>query len=321
MFHTVAGLPAFPLFRTISNSKLKTKHPFQQNRTVESSFSLLFSTSQFPTSQLLSSDNTKRTMDGDELPCPSPSPYHLSSSSTLLKDISNFKTPKRPPLSLNPQQQSPSTQFFTASKQSTLPRRLKKPSASASASASATAARRKLKAFQVEQSQSSRKAQIRKEQSLKSLAKSLTVWLNFLLESPASCGCHVSFPDAPPSTTTTGKRNTAPRISVGVDSAWRTPKRQRKTGKENAPLPAAENSLRDSLKDVCSFDDLKQRMGVYLSLGTCEDIFRVMNQVTKVCFLILKTHFELAANWFELSCSVHFPCYCFLFLRQLTREG
>jgi abnormal spindle-like microcephaly-associated protein len=42
--------------------------------------------------------------------------------------------------------------------------------------------------------------------------------------------------------------------------------------------------LRDSLKDVCSFDDFKQRMSVYLSLGTCGEIFQVMTQVTKVCF-------------------------------------
>ncbi|XP_050920767.1 uncharacterized protein LOC127138374 isoform X4 [Lathyrus oleraceus] len=218
-----------------------------------------------------------------DLLCPSPTPFR---SSSLLKDISNFKTPKRSSFSLNAQ--SPSTQYFTASKskQTTLLRRPKK---------SSTAASKKLKAFQLEQSHSSRNAQIKKEQSLKSLAKSLTVWLNFLLESPASCGCELSIAgvqiaDASPATK--GKRDNVSRNSVGVDSSWRTPKRQRKTaacssrvGKEIVSNADSQSSLflrlKDSLKDVCSFDDFKQRMSVYLSLGTCEDIFHVMNHVTK----------------------------------------
>ncbi|KAK2359008.1 P-loop containing nucleoside triphosphate hydrolase superfamily protein [Trifolium repens] len=225
-------------------------------------------------------------MEGNDLPCPSPSPFR--SSSSLLKDISNFKTPKRTSFSLNPQQ-SPSTQYFTASKSknTTLPRRPKK---------SSSAATNKLKAFQLEHSHSSRIAQIKKEQSLKSLSKSLTVWLNFLLESPASCGCDISIAgsqivDASPATK--GKRDNGPGISVGVDSSWRTPKRQRKTmttcssraGKENVSAADLQSSsfsrLRDSLKDVCSLDDFKQRMSVYLSLGTCGEIFQVMTQVTK----------------------------------------
>ncbi|CAJ2649516.1 unnamed protein product [Trifolium pratense] len=224
-------------------------------------------------------------MEGNDFPCPSPSPFR----SSLLKDISNFKTPKRTSFSLNPQQ-TPSSHYFTASKSknTTLLRRPKK---------SSSAATNKLKAFQLEHSNSSRIAQIKKQQSLKSLAKSLTVWLNFLLESPASCGCDISIDgtqivDASPATT--GKRDHGPGISVGVDSSWRTPKRQRKTtmktcssrfGKENVSATDLQSSsfsrLRDSLNDVCSFDDFKQRMSVYLSLGTCEEIFQVMNQVTK----------------------------------------
>ncbi|CAI8611464.1 unnamed protein product [Vicia faba] len=227
-----------------------------------------------------------------DLPCPSPSPSPSPfRSSSLLKDISNFKTPFKTPKrsSFSLDTQSPSTQYFTApkSKHTTVMRRPNKSSAAAS---------RKLKAIQIEQSHSSRNAQRKKEQSLKSLAKSLTVWLNFLLESPASCGCDLSIAgvqisDASPPTK--GKRDNVSRISVGVDSSWRTPKRQRKTaacslsrvGKEIVSDADSQNSLfsrlKDSLKDVCSFDDFKQRMSVYLSLGTCEDIFHVMNQVTK----------------------------------------
>ncbi|KAL1334639.1 hypothetical protein AAHE18_11G191700 [Arachis hypogaea] len=222
-------------------------------------------------------------MDGDEAPFPSPFPRQ--SSSSLLNDITNFRTPKRP--SVNPTVETPNTKFFTASKLT--PRFSKK---------SVAAAARKLKAFQVEQAQSSRKAQVKKEQSLKSLAKSITVWLNFLLQNPASCGCDLSIAGVPVGDGTTtmpapkGKRDSGPGISVGVDSSWRTPKRQRKTwsrneyraGNENAALELPNlvfSSLSDSLKDVCSFEDLKQRMRVYLSLGSCKEIFEVMSLVTK----------------------------------------
>ncbi|TXG47059.1 hypothetical protein EZV62_026353 [Acer yangbiense] len=39
--------------------------------------------------------------------------------------------------------------------------------------------------------------------------------------------------------------------------------------------------LNNSLKDVCSFYDLKQRMRVYLSLTCCKEICDVMTQITK----------------------------------------
>ncbi|KAL2515654.1 Hexosyltransferase [Forsythia ovata] len=51
---------------------------------------------------------------------------------------------------------------------------------------------RRLKAFELEQSKSARKVQIEKEKSLKSLVRSLTVWLNFLFENHGSCGCNVA---------------------------------------------------------------------------------------------------------------------------------
>ncbi|KAL2959979.1 hypothetical protein AAZX31_17G014500 [Glycine max] len=216
-------------------------------------------------------------MDCNEAPSPSPSLH----SSSLLKDISNFTTPRRPPFSLTAAK-SPATQFFTASKHGTssFHRRPNK---------SSTAASKKLKAFQLEQFQSSRKAQIKKEHSLKSLSKSLSVWLNFLLQNPTSCGCHLSASNAAPAPATNGKRHGAPGTSVvGVDSTWRTPKRQRKTwSTKKSAATAAEvpdssfSQLSDSLKDVCSFDDLKQRMRVYLSLAACKEIFHQMNRVTK----------------------------------------
>lgn len=241
-------------------------------------------------------------MDGDEPPCPSP--YVSSSSSLLLRDISNYKTPKRS--SRNLSFQSPHPQFFSASKQTPQSSAFRRrpsiaPPSSARTKKSSAAAARKLKAFELEQSQSSRKAQIKKEQSLRSLAKSLTVWLNFLFENPRTCGCDMSIAGmqigdvGSEAVVTKGKRDNGPGVVIGVDAAWSTPKRQRKTwsraegrdGKENAAVEFPNSMflyLKDSLKDVCSFDDLKQRMSVYLNLGSCKEIFEVMNQVAKVCF-------------------------------------
>lgn len=78
--------------------------------------------------------------------------------------------------------------------------------------------------------------------------------------------------------------------------AWRSPKRLRdmwwKRENDNVDLDVdlAESKyllLKNSLKDVCSLDDLKQRMGVYLSLGGCKEVFHVMTLVIKVCSLNL----------------------------------
>ncbi|XP_007026043.2 PREDICTED: abnormal spindle-like microcephaly-associated protein homolog isoform X2 [Theobroma cacao] len=203
-----------------------------------------------------------------------------ASSSFLLKDISNFKTPKR--TSKNSNFHSPCPRFFTASKQtprsslSFRPRSRPSLSSSRSRTAASSAAARKLKAFELEQCHSARKEQARKEQSLKSLSKSLTVWLNFLYRNPKSCGCDVSI---------SGDDNNV----VRVDSAWRSPKRMRELwwrGEESENVAADISgsmylALRSSLKEVCSFDDLKQRMRIYLRLGSCKEIFNVMSQVVK----------------------------------------
>ncbi|MBA0627065.1 hypothetical protein Godav_004618 [Gossypium davidsonii] len=205
-----------------------------------------------------------------------------SSSSFLFKDISNFKTPNRP--SKPPIFHSPCPQYFTASKQtprtSSSFRHRSRPSfaPSSSRSRSKAAAAAKLKAFELQQSQSARKEQLKKEQSLKSLSKSLTVWLNFLFQNPKSCGCDLSINGRDDSNV------------VRVDSTWRSPKRMRELwwrGDESEENIAADISsskysiLRSSLKEVCSFDDLKLRMRVYLSLGNCKEILNAMTQVVK----------------------------------------
>ncbi|XP_037496535.1 abnormal spindle-like microcephaly-associated protein homolog isoform X2 [Jatropha curcas] len=238
-------------------------------------------------------------MEGNDQPCPSPY-APASSSSSLLKDISNFRTPKRPSHISN-FTSSPYPQFFTASKQtprqspsSSFRRYHHRPSLSGRPKHK-TATARRLKAFELEQSKSSRKVQIKKEQSLQSLAKSLTTWLNFLFQNPRSCGCELTIngdQDMGPAGKL-GKRDSGPRVGVvGVDAAWRSPKRQRDLkwrGGDHLELKGDESlssfkyygSLRNSLKDICSFDDLKQRMGAYLSLASCKEIFDVMTHVVK----------------------------------------
>ncbi|KAE8664467.1 Binding,calmodulin binding [Hibiscus syriacus] len=201
-----------------------------------------------------------------------PFPSSLSSS-FILKDISNFKTPKRP--------SKPCTQFFTASTETRRPSSSfcyrSRPSLVPSSSRSKAKSVAKLKAYQLEQSQSACKEQLKKDQSLRSLSKALTVWLNFLFRNPEACGCDLSINGC-------GESNI-----VQVDSAWRSPKRMRELswrgeGSENVAadiLTSKYLNLRASLKDVCSFDDLKQRMQMYLSLASCKEVFNVMTRVAK----------------------------------------
>ncbi|KAL0442917.1 UNVERIFIED_CONTAM: protein abnormal spindle [Sesamum latifolium] len=227
---------------------------------------------------------------------PSPLPNPPSSSSSIFRDISNFKTPRHP--SSTPCLQA-SPQFFTASKNTPLSssRRPFKSSALKSKAA------RRLKAFELEQSKSARKAQHEKEKSVKSLARSLTVWLNFLFENPSSCGCDpAKFTGesggsdlslgggAREVLLSNGKRESGPEHRVGFDGLWRGPKRQRdlswrgqgndEVGQDGF-LGSTFSGLKTSLQEICSFEDLKERMRMYLSLGSCKEIFEALAQVTK----------------------------------------
>ncbi|KAL8468916.1 hypothetical protein ACS0TY_031938 [Phlomoides rotata] len=216
------------------------------------------------------------------------------SSSSIFRDISNFNTPKHP-LKTPSFQASP--QFFTALKNTPSSSFRRGPKTSALKSKAA----RRLKAFELEQSKSARKAQSEKDRSLKSLARSLTVWLNFLFENPCSCGCDpASFTGEFSGSgsvgvteeviVNNGKRESGPSRSVGVDGPWRGPKRQRGLlwrGEVNDELGrnVFSNSmfsrLRTSLQDICSFEDLKERMRMYLSLDGCKEVCEAMTQVTK----------------------------------------
>lgn len=119
---------------------------------------------------------------------------------------------------------------------------------------------------------------------MKSLAKSLTVWLNFLFENPRSCGCEDGGENE-------GERKVGKRENfmvesecVSVNGGLRLPKRQREN--EVGVLISRSKKkfagLWNSLKDICSFDDLELRLREYLSYEACMEVFTVMSQVTKV---------------------------------------
>ncbi|KAL1201779.1 Protein OPAQUE1 [Cardamine amara subsp. amara] len=238
-------------------------------------------------------------MNENEPPCASPA-RPRNPPSSLLTDISNFKTPRRSSVVNSNFSKSPYPHFFTASKQtpksssSNFLRPSMVPSYT-SRSKFATSSRR-LKAFELQQSQSSRKAELTREKNLRSLAKSLTVWLNFLFDNPESCGCDPFENDSVVGSVGNlgkGKRDSGEVLrnskAVGVDTMWRSPKRLRNLGwydekrsETGSSLNGSKYStLRESLKDVCSVDDLKQRMQFHLSLGSCKEIFDVMTRVTK----------------------------------------
>lgn len=237
-------------------------------------------------------------MTENEPPCASPA-RPRNPPSSLLTDISNFKTPRRSSVVNSNFSKSPYPHFFTASKQTpkSSASNFRRPSmfpSYTSRSKVATSSRR-LKAFELQQSQSSRKAELTKEKNLRSLAKSLTVWLNFLFENPENCGCDPFENDSGVgSVGHLGKRDSDEALrnskAVGVDTMWRSPKRLRNLGwcgekgsEIGSSLSVSKcSTLRESLKDVCSLDDLKERMQFHLSLGSCKEIFDVMTRVTKV---------------------------------------
>ncbi|XP_073016437.1 uncharacterized protein [Primulina eburnea] len=218
---------------------------------------------------------------------------------SVFKDLSNFRTPKNPPR-IPKFPSTPSSQqsnYYTASRNTPLSssRRCFKTSALKSKAA------RKLKAVEVEQLKSARKVQMEKENSLRTFSKSLTVWLNFLFKNPISCGCDTAkftgefdasiccqVGVTKDSLVNNGKREIGPSHEVGVDGPWRGPKRQRLLWRGGGSADGEGVSysmlsgLKDSLQEICSFEDLKIRMRMYLSLASCKEISVAMSQVTKI---------------------------------------
>jgi abnormal spindle-like microcephaly-associated protein len=82
--------------------------------------------------------------------------------------------------------------------------------------------------------------------------------------------------------------------AAGVGDTWRSPKRSRDVtwqggggGGDGDVLNFKRyGKLKEGLKEVCSVEDLMERMRVYLSLGCCKEVFDAMVLVVKVCKIV-----------------------------------
>ncbi|KAH7675621.1 abnormal spindle-like microcephaly-associated protein [Dioscorea alata] len=227
-----------------------------------------------------------------EWPEPEASSSSPPNASPFLRDLSNYMTPRTHFPNPNP---IPSPIFFTASKNtpsSTFATSSSRRRPFSSASRSNTAAARRLKALELDQSRSARKGQTRREKSVKSLSRSISAWLNFLFRNPQSCGSNLNLDGCSGRQnlgfTPNRKRENLDRGFEGMEIGrrrWRSPKRQRScddVARASAlPTPRRFLALEKSLSDVCSFQDMEERMLGYMSERSCDEVFSMMSHVCK----------------------------------------
>ncbi|KAG0483935.1 hypothetical protein HPP92_012019 [Vanilla planifolia] len=229
------------------------------------------------------------------------SPQPPLSTPRVLCDMSNMKTPRPCSKISNPHPGlvSPSPAFFTASTKmpyscsstaiaSTSCSSFRRRGAAVAASASCSKAARRLKALEIEQSRSARKAQVQRGKALESFSRSLMAWLNFLLQNPDACGCKLEPYAANYCSFSKGKRR-----SLDMDEAidflgrWRCPKRQR--GEMDAESdkhislvkPTILTLLDNSLRELCSLEDMVARMRTHMSWKSCSEVLLMLCQVCK----------------------------------------
>lgn len=270
-----------------------------------------------------------------EWPEPEASSSSPPNTSPFLRDLSNYMTPRTHFPSPNP---IPSPIFFTASKNtpsSTFATSSSRRRPFSSASRSNTAAARRLKALELDQSRSARKAQTQREKSVKSLSRSISAWLNFLFRNPQSCGSNLN-PDGCSGSQNLGftpnrKRENLDRGFEGMEIGrrrWRSPKRQRScddVARASAlPTPRRFLALEKSLCDVCSFQDMEERMLGYMSERSCDEVFSMMSHVCKVSvclsFLFLVVHVVKSCDSFHFlpTQCIHVAfCFSFCFLIRI----
>ncbi|GAB2231563.1 hypothetical protein Drorol1_Dr00010571 [Drosera rotundifolia] len=223
-------------------------------------------------------------------PFRSPSkPNQPRPSSSVFNDLSNsLKTPIHTTNHHN--HINPTPRYFTASKQT--------PLSSSNSRSQVVVAARKLREFEIEQSKSARKELVKKERELRGLGKSMTAWLNFLFENPRLCGCTLlgEFDDDAEKGENWMRNGKRGRRGGGV---WRVPKKRKEEGGTMEGGERGLEGLRDSLRDVCSFEDLRGRMRGFLSLDCCKEVFGVMSRVVKNVDegrLIMKPHCPISAD-------------------------
>uniref|UniRef100_I1QB32 Calponin-homology (CH) domain-containing protein n=1 Tax=Oryza glaberrima TaxID=4538 RepID=I1QB32_ORYGL len=207
--------------------------------------------------------------------------------SSPFRDLSNLRTP-------NPR--APPNPKSSASKEEPLPsatpttrRRRGPPPPPRPGAATATPLARRLRALELDQSRSARRAESGRDGALRAFASSATSWLSLLLRDPSACGCAPSAAVArvtrdAPAHGVQGKRDAVD----GERARGRSPKRHRGGEDRGGPgprrktmTPAMAASLRDSLREVCSLDDVTERMGSHMSREACEEVLVMMCQICK----------------------------------------
>lgn len=127
----------------------------------------------------------------------------------------------------------------------------------------------------------------------------MSAWINFLFESPAACGC---------------ERPGGSGKGESSDGAWRSTKGVPLRPKADKPIRRDGEflALRASLEEVCSLEDLMERMGAYMDSEHQKEVLTSMIQVTKVCvFLQSSNLFQFFFNFICADlCSLHID-YCF----------
>nr|XP_034582886.1 abnormal spindle-like microcephaly-associated protein homolog isoform X1 [Setaria viridis] len=184
------------------------------------------------------------------------------------RDLSNLLTSTP-----NPKPVPASPHFFTATKtplqaSTPTPLRRRRPG---NGTPAPTRFGRHLRALEVDQSRSARRAEFGRERALRAFADSASSWLSLLLRDPAACGC-------------------SPAATGGGD-------RRGERRKEMTPTMVA--ALRDSLREVCSLEDVTERMEKYMSKDACEEVLVMMFQICKNIDdgrLKMKAHCPLATD-------------------------
>uniref|UniRef100_A0ACD5U8H0 Uncharacterized protein n=1 Tax=Avena sativa TaxID=4498 RepID=A0ACD5U8H0_AVESA len=218
---------------------------------------------------------------------------HRELTASPFRDVSNLSTPK-------PKPKSPSPVFFTASKTplpapTLTPLGRRRPLAGAATptplgcrkpvagAATPTPLGRRLRALELDQSRSARRAESGRERALRAFAASASSWLSLLLRDPSACGCS---PAASATATATrpsvaGKRDTLDGERARGSSPKRHRGKDRFGERRKVMTPAMVAVLRESLSEVCSLEDVKERMGRYMSTEACEEVLVMMCQICK----------------------------------------
>nr|GEX44236.1 abnormal spindle-like microcephaly-associated protein homolog [Tanacetum cinerariifolium] len=113
------------------------------------------------------------------------------------------------------------------------------------------------------------------------------VWICSIYFSPYSLFTGEDWPDGSSKVFLGEKRDSTGHGGVELDREWRGPKHRKdelwihKNELENKFSSTMYSRLKVSLGDICSLDDMKERMATYLSLTTCKVILDLMTHVTK----------------------------------------